>query len=250
MKQRKPWEGTNWIKQRQMPKVPQLVDNGVVLNNIDHMFDKMHQQFAQSATTPTASDFVDSLPQKDTCSWPPFSELELVEALATCSNASAPGPSHFSWELLKLFMKDDAFKNFFLSLANDIVGSGSWPDVFKQSVTVIILKPKKEDYSKAKSYRPIALLECPGKLISKMIAARMQSDISLYSIAHPLQFGGLKQHSTLDAGLYITEYIVKAREAGLYTSALALDAAQFFPSLDKGTIVKILAKEGFDPTIC
>ena len=135
-----------------MPKVPQLVDNGKVLNNISKMFDKMHQQFAQSAATPSASDFVKSLPQRDTRSWPPFSELELAKVLATCSNTSAPGPSHFSWELLKLFMKDDAFKAFFLTLANDIIAEGIWPDAFKQSVTVIIPKPKKEDYSKVKSY--------------------------------------------------------------------------------------------------
>ena len=51
-------------------------------------------------------------------------------------------------------MKDDAFKQFFLDMANDIIESGTWPVVFKQSVTVIIPKPKKDDYSKAKSYRP------------------------------------------------------------------------------------------------
>ena len=139
---------------------------------------------------------------------------------------------------------------FFLQLANDIVVSGQWPEAFKQSTTVIIPKPKKEDYSKAKSYRPIALLECPGKLISKLIANRLQSDISIYDIAHPLQFGGRKHHATLDAGLYITEFITKARNAGLYTTALALDAAQFFPSLNKEIIVKILLKEGFNPIIC
>ena len=250
VKQRKPWEGTNWIKQHQMPKVPQIVHDGRVLNDITQMFDKMHQQFAQSAALPVASDFVESLPQKEQCSWPPFSRLELEEALGTCANASAPGPSHFSWELLKLFMKDNEFKAFFLQMANDIIECGIWPDAFKQSVMVIIPKPKKDDYSKAKSYRPIALLECPGKLISKMIAARLQSDMVLYNIAHLLQFGGLKHHLTLDAGLYITNYINKAREAGLYTTALALDAAQFFPSLHKNTIVQILAKEGFNPLIC
>ena len=233
-----------------MPKVPQIVDNGKVLNNISQMFDKMHTHFVQSAAIPSASDFVDSLPQRDMRSWPAFSELELMEALATCSNSSAPGPSHFSWELLKLFMKDDMFKAFFLKLANDIIQVGIWPDTFKQSTTVIIPKPKKDDYSKAKSYRPIALLEWPGKLISKLIAARLQSNISIYDIAHPLQFGGRKHHSTLDAGLFITEYITKARNAGLYTTALALDAAQFFPSLNKAIIVKILSKVGFNPVIC
>ena len=250
VKQRKPWEGTGWIKQRQMPKVPQIVDNGRVLNDISHMFDKMHQQFAQTAALPGDRDYLDKFTQRDERSWPPFSALELTEALATCANASAPGPSHFSWELLKLFVKDDAFRAFFLQLANNIVECGIWPAVFKDSVTVIIPKPHKDDYSKAKSYRPIALLECPGKLISKMIAARLQSDIQLQRIAHPLQFGGLKNHSTLDAGFFITDYIVKARDAGLYTTALALDTAQFFPSLNKDTVVKILAKEGFNARIC
>ena len=110
--------------------------------------------------------------------------------LLTCSNLSAPGPVHISWEHLKLFLKDDAFRAFFLQLANDIVKSGVWPDIFKMSTTVIIPKPKKDDYTKAKSYHPIALLECPGKLISKLITNCLQSDISIFEIAHPLQFGG------------------------------------------------------------
>ena len=158
VKQRKPWEGTNWIKQRAMPKVPQIMENGKVLSDISQMFDMMHNHFAQSAATPTTSDFVESLPQRDTCSWPPFSKLELMEALATCSNTSAPGPSHFSWEVLKLFLKDNTFTAFLLKLANDIILGGIWLDAFKQSTTVIIPKLKKDNYSKVKSYRPIALL--------------------------------------------------------------------------------------------
>ena len=44
-------------------------------------------------------------------------------------------------------MKDDMFKQFFLQLANDIVLSGTWPEVFKNSTTVIIPKPSKDNYS-------------------------------------------------------------------------------------------------------
>ena len=52
----------------------------------------------------------------------------------------------------------------------------------------------------------------------------------------------------LDAGLFITEFITKARNAGLYTTTLALDMAQFFPSLHRSVIVSLLLKEGFDPS--
>ena len=249
VKSRKPWEGTSWIKQRTMPKVPQIKNNGQVVNSLDLLFDKMHEQFAQSALLPAATDFIKGLPQRDIRPWSPFSALKLNDALLTCSNASAPGPSHLYWEYLKLLLKDDQFRTFFLQLANDLIQCGVWPDVFKDSVTVIIPKPNKEDYSKAKSYQPIALLECPCKLISKIIANRLQSDAIVYNIAHLLQFGGLCHHSTIDAGLYVTEYITKACNTGLYTMALALDAAQFFPSLNKEIIVKLLLKEEFNPIL-
>ena len=41
-----------------------------------------------------------------------------------------------------------------------------------------------------------------------------------------------------------------AHNAGLYTTMLALDVAQFFPLLNKEIIVKVLLKEGFSPVIC
>ena len=42
------------------------------------------------------------------------------------------------------------------------------------------------------------------------------------------------------------EYITKAQNAGLYTTALALDVAQFFPC---DIIVRLLLKEGFSPLL-
>ena len=73
--------------------------------------------------------------------------------------------------------------------------------------------------------------------------------MNIFNIAHPLQFGSHRHHSTLDAGIFITDYITKARNAGLYTTALVLDVAQFFPSLNRDLIVKSLLKEGFHPLI-
>ena len=181
----------------------------------------------------------------------PFSDAELVEALSTCSVASAPGPSHMSWGLMKLFFADDAFHSQFLLLANDILTEGIWPAAFKDSVTtVVILKPRKDDYTKAKNFRPIALLECAGKLVSKLIATRLQSDAIQFDLVHTLQFGGLQFRSTTDAGFFLMEYITKARNARRATSVLALDIAQFFPSLNHHVIHLMLAKLGFSPLLC
>ena len=113
VKIRKPWEGTGWIKQHALPKVPQIIDNSKVLYDLDQMFEKMHDQFAQSASMPAVSGFIDELPQQPVRSWPPFSSLELSEALLTCSNASMPGPSHLSGNIISSFSKIMNFSSSF-----------------------------------------------------------------------------------------------------------------------------------------
>jgi hypothetical protein len=42
--------------------------------------------------------------------------------------------------------------------------------VFKQLVIVVLPKSNKADYFKTKSYRPIVLLNCLGKLLEKVVA--------------------------------------------------------------------------------
>ena len=181
--------------------------------------------------------------------FPPFSLAEIEDAIKTCTNMSAPGPLQLSWCLLKAFLHDNKFKQGFLWLANGCLFDSIWPAAFKASTTVVIPKPRKDSYTSAKNYRPIALLETPGKLISKMIAKHLQSDTVLFNIAHPLQFGGLAHKSTTDLGLFLMETIIKARNAGCFTSVLALDIAQCFPSLKHKVIFDILEAEGFSPIL-
>ena len=119
-----------------------------------------------------------------------------------------------SWSLLKMFLADSTFHDQFLRFANDIILQGIWPSAFKASTTVVIPKPHKDDYTQAKNFWPIVLLECAGKLVSKLITACLQSDAVHFNLIHPLQFGGLKYHSTTDAGFLLMEYITKACNTG------------------------------------
>ena len=227
----KPWLGMWWIKDHPIPKVLQICSvEGQTINELQPMFEAFQQQFQPTLDGQTNLNhpFLDALPSKPSQPFALFSLTELRKALATCSLASAPGPSHMSWSLLKLFLTDDAFQEQFLQLPNDIIQTGVWPLAFKQSVTVIIPKPHKDNYMQVKNFRLIALLECSGKLVSKLIATQLQSDAVHFNLVHPLQFGGLKYCSTVDAGFFLTEYITKVRNAGRTTSALTLDVAQFF----------------------
>ena len=102
--------------------------------------------------------------------------LEMQEALSTCSNRSSPGPDHITWSHLKFMLSSPSPPPVFLALANACISTGHWPSHFKESISVIIPKPGKPDYSTPKSFRPIALLNTLGKLFEKMLSTRLQFD--------------------------------------------------------------------------
>ncbi|KAF8626748.1 hypothetical protein AX15_004711 [Amanita polypyramis BW_CC] len=49
------------------------------------------------------------------------------------------------------------------------------------------------DYTKPKNFRPIASLDCIGKLLLKILASCLQDESIKYDLLHPLWFGGIKQ---------------------------------------------------------
>ncbi|KAF8657985.1 hypothetical protein AX14_007769, partial [Amanita brunnescens Koide BX004] len=84
-----------------------------------------------------------------------------------------------------------------------------------------------------------------GKLLTKIIAARMQFDCLKYDILHPGQCGGVIKHATIDAGVTLASFVAESRELGLHSTACAFDIAQFFPSLSHKGCALILERFGF-----
>ncbi|KAF8639352.1 hypothetical protein AX14_010069 [Amanita brunnescens Koide BX004] len=88
-----------------------------------------------------------------------------------------------------------------------------------------------------------------GKLLTKIIATRMQFDCLKYDILHPGQCGGVIKHATIDAGTILASFVAESRELGLHTTACTFDIAQFFPSLSHRGCALILGRFGFNRTL-
>ena len=250
---KRPWEGVRWTRPRPPPPYSTIEINGQAPKDVDELFQIMHNQFSQAVMRSPTEDDVKSLleplhplPER---SFPDFSCQEIQDAIALTGNGSAPGPDRITWELLKTAFQVDGAPEGLCHLFNRIKLNGVWPSWFKQSTCVIIPKPNKPRYNSPKAFRPISLLNTLGKLLTKIIAARMQFDCLKYDILHPGQCGGVIKHATIDAGVTLASFVAESREQGLHSTACAFDIAQFFPSLSHRGCALVLERFGFNRSL-
>ncbi|KAF8663976.1 hypothetical protein AX14_006798 [Amanita brunnescens Koide BX004] len=210
----------------------------------------MHSQFSKASTRrldlDAAQAFINSNPQCEQREFPPISTAEVREALSDTSDSSSPGPDKVTWHILKKATGINGSIEGLTSLFNCAVESGVWPAWFKSSECVIIPKPNKPNYTIPKAYCPISLLNTVGKLLTKIIANRMQFDAAAHGLLHPGQCGGIRKHATIDAGVVLASFITNAKEAGLHSTACMFDISQFFLSLDHHVTALILTRLGFN----
>ncbi|KAF8697670.1 hypothetical protein AX14_001310 [Amanita brunnescens Koide BX004] len=245
-----PWGGVRWTKPRPPPKYSTILKDGQPIPDVETLFDTMHDHFSTSPAADHVSwDAINEIPQRPTRSFPLISLKEIWDALRPTSNGSAPGPDHVTWRHVKLALSFPDTDVAVGRLFNNVCLTGIWPQHFKESESVIIPKPNKPDYSIPKAYRPIALLNTLGKLLTKILANRLQHDATEHGLLHRDQFGGIQKHCTLDAGLVLTDFISEHRERGWHTSVCAVDVAQFFPSLSHAVMERILERLGFSPIL-
>ena len=251
MTTRRPWEGMRWIGPQQPPAFPSIRDqNDDPIKDPKALLQHMHQHFNSSVASGTINwHFIHNLPTEAERSSLAVSSAEVLEALNSTSNSSAPGSDHITWRHLKLVVKDKKALHALATLFNRVIDEGIWPHQLKDTISCIIPKPKKPTYNVLKAFRPIALLNTIGKLLTKVIAKRMQFEAQEHNLFHDGQFGGISRHSTTDIGLILMDLITENRDQGLHTTVLALDIAQFFPSMSHEVICALLAKLGFSRKI-
>jgi hypothetical protein len=96
---------------------------------------------------------------------------------------------------------------------------------------VVIPKPNKPDYSTIKVYPPIALLNCVGNILEKLMAMRLGQLAESHDILHIDQIGGRPKRSAIDAAMTLTHDVEVNAKRGLVTSSLFLDVRGTFDNV-------------------
>ena len=93
---------------------------------------------------------------------------------------------------------------------------GVHPDRWKVSRGVAIPKPGKDDYSAAKAYRVISLLNCLGKMVEKIVAMLVSAQCELTGGFHAGQYGCQAHRSAVDAVGVVIARTQEAWKRGVY----------------------------------
>ena len=160
----------------------------------------------------------------------PFVRDELEDALKTLKLKKAPGPDNITNEML-MHLGPKAKKKL-LQLFNDGWRSGTVPQIWREAIMIPVHK-KGKDKSKAESYRPISLTSCVGKLMERLINARLMWHLEAKHHITPEQAAFRQDRSTEDQVTYISQAIEDAFQEKKHTLAVWIDMEKAFDKVWK-----------------
>src|SRR5574337_369940 len=176
---------------------------------------------------------------------PDILECEVKWALESITTNKASGDDGIPVELFQI-LKDDAVKVLH-SICQQIWKSQQWPQDWKRSVFIPI--PKKGNAKECSNYRTIALISHAGKVILKILQARLQQYVNRE--LPDVQAGFRKGRGTRDQIANICWIIKEVREFQKNTYFCFIDYAKAFDCVDHNKLWKILKEMGIpDHLIC
>lgn len=234
------WSLTKWTGPRSAPITSSVCGPlGHSLESLDDVRDGCTEQFFSAQNRPVDLSVLDDAPMFPKWEFFPISLQECREAVAGKA-CTAPGVSCLTWQHVCSVVQTPAACLALVGFYNACLSAGYWPTQFKTSITVVIPKPHKTDYSVLKVYRPIVLLECFEKLFGNVIADRLQFQATKFRLFHPSQCDGMMAHSTENAGLLLVHHVCVAQKQHLAMMCLAMDIAQCFLSIQHGYLCHVL----------
>ena len=159
------------------------------------------------------------------------------------SNISAPGNDLVDFEMIK--NASTQAKTYLLKLYNHLLKHSLFPDAWRHSIVVPILKSGKDPTSPG-SYRPISLTSCLCKLMEKIMNFRLLWYLKDKKAITKYQFAFQKGRSTLDSITLLEEHIKRNFVQRKITGAILFDIEKAYDRTWKHQVLGKMKSVGME----
>jgi len=158
----------------------------------------------------------------------PITEEQIRRQLARLKPYKAPGPDRIP--NIVLTKCADLISNRLGYIFMEILNRKFYFMNWKRSNTVVLRKPRKPRYDVPKAYRPIALLNTMGKVLTALVAESLTYYVEKHNLLPPTHFRGRPARTTSDTIHYLVYKIKDAWRKRQVTLVLFLDIEGAFPN--------------------
>lgn len=170
----------------------------------------------------------------------PITDSELAEAVKSLQSGKSPGPDGFPDDFYKIFWKQLA--PHLLEMFTESFSLGILPHTLNQACISLLLKKGKNPLQ-CGSYRPISLLNVDFKLLSKLLARRLET--VLPSIVSLDQTRFIRNRHSFFNLRGVFNVVYNRSPSALPEALVALDAEKAFDRVEWEYLFFILGKFGF-----
>ena len=170
---------------------------------------------------------------------------QTTDAIKATKASKAIGPDGISNLHLKHLGTNGI--NYLTSLYNLSLTTSQIPQIWKQSVIIPLLKPKKPP-DESKSYRPVSLLSPAAKVLEKLILPELDKELPIPDFQH----GFRKKHSTVSALNDLNLDIVSGfnqKKPAHRTVLLQIDMSKAFDMVSHDKLITDLNRTNLHPNI-
>lgn len=169
---------------------------------------------------------MDTLPNVENAA--EFNIGELVGAVKRLKRGKCPGTDLIEVEVIQRAW--GVLHQEILRTMNACLAWGTFQRIWKEGNLITIPKGPDRDRSSPKSYRPICLLSMVGKLLERLMAAKLTTIFHDHELTSDRQYGFRPGRSTTDAILQLREKAARMSDRK-YVLAIALDISGAFDNV-------------------